>query len=102
MGEKDEFLVTWLENDPENPMNWKSSKKWAIISFLCVVEILVSALSSAYSSGIKTIESDYGLTEQVALLGQSLFVIGLAVAPLFLGPLSEIYGRQPVCKHIFA
>lgn len=99
-GEKSDdtnFLVTWRTDDRQNPQNWSPARKWSIVVFLCLVEILVSALSSAYSSGIQGVEADFGITQQVALLGQSLFVVGLATAPLLLGPLSEIYGRQPVC-----
>jgi hypothetical protein len=33
---------------------------------------------------------------QVAALGLTLFVGGLGLGPLFVGPLSEFYGRLPV------
>lgn len=95
--EKDPYLVDWSDLPRgSDPLEWSDTKKWLILGFYCLVEILASALSSVYSSGIMQIEMQFGITEQVALLGQSLFVVGLAIAPLVLAPLSEYYGRNPV------
>jgi MFS family permease len=51
-------------------------------------------LASAYSGGIDSITSDFAVSEEVAILGVSLFVLGFAVGPLVWAPLSEMYGRQ--------
>lgn len=39
---------------------------------------------------------DFSTNTEVATLGLSLFVLGLGTSPLFLGPLSEYYGRLPI------
>ena len=36
------------------------------------------------------------MAQVVAILGLTAFVVGLAIGPLFLGPLSEFYGRKPI------
>lgn len=48
------------------------------------------------SSTYTGIESDLGLSSEAAILTISLFVMGLGVGPLLLGPLSEFVGRNYV------
>lgn len=40
--------------------------------------------------------ADFHVSKEVAILGVSLFVEGMGIGPLLLGPLSEFYGRNPV------
>ena len=43
---------------------------------------------------LHSISADFGMAKGVAAqLPLSIFILGYAVGPLFLGPLSEIYGR---------
>ena len=39
--------------------------------------------------------------KEVAILGISLYVMGLGTGPLFSGPLSEVYGRNIVYRVSF-
>ena len=39
---------------------------------------------------------EFGCSQEVAILGLSLFVVGIAVGPMFVSPLSEFYGRRPI------
>ncbi|KAI0106950.1 MFS general substrate transporter [Nemania sp. FL0031] len=39
---------------------------------------------------------EFGQSNLVATVGLSTFVLGIALGPLFLGPLSEFYGRRPI------
>lgn len=40
--------------------------------------------------------------KEVAILGVSLFVLGLGLGPLVAGPMSEIYGRNIIYRVSFA
>ena len=40
--------------------------------------------------------AEFGNSRIVATLGLSLFVFGLGLSPMILGPLSENYGRRPI------
>lgn len=42
------------------------------------------------------LEQDFGVSSEVGTLGLSLYVLGLALGPMSLGPLSEYYGRTPL------
>lgn len=47
--------------------------------------------------GIKEIEADLNIASNVAsTLAVTLYVLGIAIGPMFISPLSEIYGRVPI------
>lgn len=52
--------------------------------------------SSLYTSTYGQILPEFHSSREVATLGLSLFVAGLGLGPMILGPLSEFYGRRPV------
>lgn len=95
--EDDPYAVVWIPRDPRNPMNFRAIKKWAITVLVSFVTLTVALVSSAYSGGISQIVETFGVEEEIAILGVSLFVLGFAIGPLIWAPLSEIFGR----RHIF-
>lgn len=95
--EEDPYAVTWIPNDPRNPMNFRSTMKWAITILVSLVTLAVALVSSAYSGGMGQIIAQFGVEEEIVILGVSLFVLGFAIGPLIWAPLSEIFGR----RHIF-
>lgn len=88
------FLVSWIEHDGQNPRNFSRSRRWGITGIYAISTLSVSFSSSVYSGGIPSIVQDFRVSEEVALLGVSLFVLGFAVGPLFWAPLSETFGRR--------
>lgn len=52
-----------------------------------------------YTSTYAQITQEFNCSELVATLGLSLFVIGLGVGPMVLGPLSEV--REGVCRRFW-
>ncbi|KAF2094808.1 MFS general substrate transporter [Rhizodiscina lignyota] len=92
--EDDPFVVTWIENDPRNPLRFPQMYKWMITITMGFATLSVSFCSSAYTGGIPTLMEDFGSGEEVTTLGLALFVLGFAIGPLFWAPLSELYGRQ--------
>ena len=52
--------------------------------------------------GLPDLASKYGITSPTILaLTLSIFLLSFAIGPLFLGPLSEMYGRTWVCLYSF-
>ncbi|KAJ4140155.1 hypothetical protein NW768_001510 [Fusarium equiseti] len=41
-------------------------------------------------------EVEFGNSREVSILGLSTFVLGIGLGPMFLGPMSEFYGRRPI------
>jgi len=75
-------------NDVHHPMNWPSWKRWVIITIYCFLQMFVTLTSTTYLSAEWMIQEKWGGSTQVVTLGQSLFIVGNAVGPAFMGPLS--------------
>ncbi|CAL5871653.1 uncharacterized protein PFLUO_LOCUS5906 [Penicillium psychrofluorescens] len=92
--EDDPYAVSWIPNDPRNPMNFSDVKKWSITMLVAIATLAVALVSSAYTGGVEEIMEQFHAGEEVATLGVSLFVLGFAIGPLAWAPLSELFGRQ--------
>lgn len=92
--------MTWDGgNDPQNPKNWSSSKKWAATLAVSSFTFMSPLSSTLVAPAIATISREFGVTDDiVSQLMLSVFVLAYAVGPLIVGPLSEIYGRAPVLQ----
>ncbi|KAI9713890.1 MAG: hypothetical protein M1820_000620 [Bogoriella megaspora] len=92
--EESPYVVTWIDNDPRNPMLFSKVKKWTLTMLVAVATLAVAFVSSAYSGGVQQIIQEFHCSQEVVILGISLFVLGFAIGPLLWAPLSEMYGRQ--------
>ncbi|KAF4961565.1 hypothetical protein FGADI_189 [Fusarium gaditjirri] len=92
--EEDPYRVKWIPNDPRNPMSFSLVKKWFITMTVAITTLAVALVSSAYTGGIREVIMEFHISQEVATLGVSLFVLGFAIGPLLWAPLSEMFGRQ--------
>lgn len=88
------YLVEFIPHDPRNPMNFPEWKKWFITLTVALATLAVAFVSSAYSGAVAQVLVQFHSSEEVGILGISLFVLGFAVGPLMWAPFSELYGRQ--------
>ncbi|KAA8900921.1 major facilitator superfamily domain-containing protein [Sphaerosporella brunnea] len=91
-------IVGWEnEDDPENPRNWPQSKKITMLGLVSMITLISPLASSMFAPGVSFMDREFhnDSTELSAFVVSS-FVLGWAVGPLFLSPLSEIYGRRRV------
>lgn len=82
--------------DKDNPRNWPSWRKWSIIWIIVPIDLTVSWGASGFSPAETKFEKDFGVSAEVATLGLSLYVLGLAFGPMTLAPLSEYFGRSAI------
>ena len=80
-------------SDPSFPRNFPVWRKWAIVSITSSTALCVTCTSSLYTSTYEQLEKEFNCSRIVATLGLSLFILGLGMGPMLLGPLSEFYGR---------
>ncbi|KAL2207774.1 MFS general substrate transporter [Sarocladium strictum] len=92
------FEVGWDggDDDPDCPRSFNTARKWLIVIIVSSCGFCVTAASSAYTSTYISMESDFNNSRIVSVLGLSTYVMGIAVGPMFLSPLSEFYGRRPI------
>ncbi|KAJ1023114.1 hypothetical protein NDA16_003267 [Ustilago loliicola] len=104
-GAKDEniILVVWDgQNDPENPMNWSIGRKWLTTALLCSMCLFIGLATAAFSTGIGPMTEELGVSNEVGQVGMLLFNGAFSIVPLFLGPLSEFVGRNPIYLGCYA
>ncbi|GAQ09516.1 uncharacterized transporter mfs2 [Aspergillus lentulus] len=92
--DEDPYVVTWIPDDPRNPMNFTEARKWSYTILVAIATLAVTLVSSAYTGGVEEIQQEFGIGSEVATLGVSLFVLGFAIGPFLWAPLSELFGRQ--------
>lgn len=89
-----EASVPFSVDNPYHPYHWDWKTKYGIVIAYCSLQVYVTLTSTTYVAVEFMVEDRFGVNAQVATLGQSLFIIGTAVGPAFLGPLSDLGGRK--------
>lgn len=94
-GEQKQYkLVTFTPGDPDNPKNWSKAYKWYCTMVVAITCFVVAFASSVITADLIGVEETFGVSEEVALLTITVFVVGFGVGPVAFAPLSEIYGRK--------
>jgi len=94
----DSNMVSWDgAADPERPINWSKKRKWLNIFSIAFLTFLTPLTSSIVAPALGLVMKTFHSTDKT--LGSfvvSIYLVGFAIGPLFLAPLSEIYGRLRV------
>ena len=94
----DPNVVDWDgPEDPRNPMNWTGKAKIINCSTIIFLTLLTPLASSMFAPGVPDVLREFHETSvTLAAFVVSVYLLGFAVGPLLISPLSEIYGRRPV------
>ncbi|KAK0119746.1 hypothetical protein ONS95_011181 [Cadophora gregata] len=97
---RDPNLVSWDGvEDPKNPKNWSMRRKWAATLIVSSFTFLSPVSSSMVAPAVNSLAAEFNITSELEKsMTLSIFVLAYAVGPLFLGPLSEMYGRVIVLQ----
>lgn len=82
------FGTTW-DNSKANPYNWSILEKSLFsleISFMTFIVYMSSAL---YTPGISELMDEFDISNRVALIPMTMFVVGYGMGPMLFSPLSE-------------
>ncbi|KAJ4301187.1 hypothetical protein N0V90_003278 [Kalmusia sp. IMI 367209] len=104
--QRDPDIVDWDgPDDPENPLNWPASRKWGLIACLGMVTLVTPLASSFFAPGVPQVMATFHVTSNIlAGLVVSIYILGFAIGPLIIAPMSEQYGRfmvYNVCNVFF-
>lgn len=90
-------LANWNSpTDKRNPKNWPLSKKWYVTLVTGYMGLCVSFGSSLYITATMRLMFAFGVSQERVLLGLTLYLLGLSLAPVIGTPLSERFGRKIV------
>lgn len=93
----DPLLVTFNQpQDPENPLDWRTGKKWAVTDVLSATGFNRIMVSTIMAPALTTIAAELHMNAAESAMALSIYLLATAFGPLFIGPLSEIYGREVV------
>lgn len=94
----DSNIVDWDgPEDLNNPQNWSSAKKWSHIVMVSLFALVTNMAPTMCVPGAPVFLHEFHVTSStVAQLAITIYVLGLAVGPMILSPLSEAYGRLPI------
>ncbi|KAA8649348.1 hypothetical protein EYZ11_008465 [Aspergillus tanneri] len=93
--QRDPELVVWEgPDDPEHPHNWALWRKLRVVVLLTLLTLVITIQSSIFGTGAEEFAREFHVSNEVTILGTSLFLVGFAVGPPFWAPISERYGRK--------
>lgn len=93
--QEDPYIVDYLQNDHQDAMRFSDVRKWTTALSQAISFFAVTFGSSVYASSIPEIMQDFQISQEMAMLGLALYVLGFAVGPILWAPMSEVYGRKP-------
>ena len=82
-GEHRYKLVTFTPNDPGNPKNWSKAYKWYCTMVVAVTCFVVAFCSSVITADIAGVEREFNVSEEVALVSISVFVVGFGLGMFY-------------------
>lgn len=91
-------VVGWeSQDDPAMPLNFPQRKKWLIVGLLSGITLLTPFASSILAPGISSLNREFENNNSVVgTMTVSIYLLGYTIGPLFMAPLSELYGRRPI------
>jgi MFS family permease len=90
------IYIDWEEDDVEHPLNWSITKKTVISTSLMFFTFVCSGMAAGYYLAYEGFSQEHETSRQVYMLGICFYLLGHAVAPMALAPISESIGRYPV------
>lgn len=72
-------LVTFTPDDPENPKNWSKPYKWYCTMVVAVTCFVVAFASSVITADLIGVQETFNVSEEVALLTITVFVVGFGI-----------------------
>ncbi|TVY15726.1 Efflux pump FUBT [Lachnellula arida] len=92
----DKGQLDFSPNDIENPKNWSNARRWYITLVSVILVVNATFASSSPSGTLEGIKEEFHVSQEVAGLVITLFLLGYCFGPLFWAPLSEFFGRRYV------
>ncbi|MCJ1396031.1 hypothetical protein MMC18_008918 [Xylographa bjoerkii] len=92
-------------SDPDNPQNWPLHRKIYVSAVSFAFAFVVAFGATIYTAGISDVIISFDVSSTTAILGLSLYLFGIAGAPVITPHLSEAFGRSTVyliCLPIFS
>ena len=92
------YEVVFVTDGPPDPEDvtkfYPTWRKWYIGALVTFTSMVITMISSCWAFVGQHVMIKYHISHEVSILGITFYVFGLAFGPIFLSPLSELYGRR--------
>ncbi|KAF2865940.1 major facilitator superfamily domain-containing protein [Massariosphaeria phaeospora] len=94
----DPNLVDWDgPNDPDNPYNWRYALRMGHVAIAGATAFFANLTATAFAPAAPSLRTEFHITNlTLSALTVTVYLLGFALGPLIIAPLSEHYGRRPV------
>ncbi|KAI1338571.1 major facilitator superfamily domain-containing protein [Xylariaceae sp. FL0016] len=104
--ETGENIVDWDgPDDPQNPQNWPAWKRRTQVILAGALLLTANLAATMFAPGAASFADEFHVTDStIVSLTVSIYLCGFAIGPMFISPLSELYGRlviYRVCNFVF-
>ncbi|OJJ47980.1 hypothetical protein ASPZODRAFT_115343 [Penicilliopsis zonata CBS 506.65] len=89
-------LIPHPSNDPRDPLNWSSQKKYLLLSVLCLASFSGAVAPLAGQLNLAQQMKLYGKTQVEEAYANSAALAGMAGGPFFFAPVAHRLGRSSV------
>ncbi|EEU43388.1 uncharacterized protein NECHADRAFT_94955 [Fusarium vanettenii 77-13-4] len=88
-------VVDWDgPDDPQNPRNWSEWKRMTQVVLASAFLLTANLAATMFAPGAAALAREFHITSStIVSLTVSIYLCGFAVGPMFIAPLSELYGR---------
>ncbi|KAI8626299.1 major facilitator superfamily domain-containing protein [Xylariaceae sp. FL1651] len=92
---QDPNIVDWDgANDSDNPRNWSRPKKNVHIIIVSLFALCANLAATMFAPGAQQLADDFRITDPIIeAFTVNIYLLGFGIGPVFLAPLSELYGR---------
>ncbi|KAJ5918752.1 hypothetical protein N7454_009896 [Penicillium verhagenii] len=88
-------FVRWMRDNPKNPRNWSIFRKTYDAGLVCILDLFITASSTAGAAAATKAKDEYNLDQTVAIFCfVSLFLLGQCLGNVVLPPWTESFGRK--------
>ena len=93
-------LVPQPSDDPDDPLNWPYWHKVYIVGLIAVLGLVSQMGSALINPAFVLMAKDLNVTVEQASYCTTVFILFGGVAPIFIVPFANVYGRRP-CYIVF-
>ncbi|CAI7597405.1 unnamed protein product [Penicillium glandicola] len=87
--------VRWLRDHPRHPRNWSGVRKTYDIVLICLLDLFITASSTAGSAAAAQAKHEYNISETRSIfIFVTLFLLGQVAGTILFPPWSETFGRK--------
>ncbi|KAJ5289037.1 hypothetical protein N7478_002067 [Penicillium angulare] len=78
------LVISWRgPDDPENPQNWSTKKKFFVSCLIWLLTFAIYVGSAIYTPGIPGVQAQFGVSSVAGTLGLTLFVVGYGIGSAY-------------------